>query len=130
MAGGGSATMANSGSVLIVVAGDRGTGKTSLIVTTAVDKFLTSAPPLMPPTKLPLDCFPDQVPLTIIDTSSRFPPLLPLSLSLSIYIYILFLFLFVVRFFWFALFFFELWFALLYLCGGKEVKDGFFFNKR
>lgn len=86
--GGSAATMANSGGVRIVVAGDRGTGKTSLIVTAAVDKFPTNAPPLMPPTKLPLDIFPDRVPITIIDTSSRFPPLLPLSLSQYIlYIY-------------------------------------------
>lgn len=82
--GGSAATMANSGGVRIVVAGDRGTGKTSLIVTAAVDKFPTNAPPLMPPTKLPLDIFPDRVPITIIDTSSRFPPLLPLSLSIYI----------------------------------------------
>ncbi|KAM7478030.1 hypothetical protein LguiA_026243 [Lonicera macranthoides] len=70
MARGGSATMAKPGGVRIVVAGDRGTGKTSLIVTAAVDKFPTNAPPLMPPTKLPLDTFADRVPITIIDTSS------------------------------------------------------------
>ncbi|XP_059652447.1 mitochondrial Rho GTPase 1-like [Cornus florida] len=73
MAGGGSAARANSGGrqpVRIVVAGDRGTGKSSLIVTAAADTFPTSMPPVLPPTRLPDDLYPDRVPLTIIDTSS------------------------------------------------------------
>ncbi|XP_052193595.1 mitochondrial Rho GTPase 1-like [Diospyros lotus] len=73
MAGGGAAAKANSGgnsSVRIVVAGDSGTGKSSLIVTAAADTFPTNVPPVLPPTRLPVDMFPDRVPVTILDTSS------------------------------------------------------------
>ncbi|CAL5330258.1 unnamed protein product [Camellia sinensis] len=66
--------MANSaaarGGVRIVVAGDRGTGKSSLIVTAAADTFPTNVPPLLPPTRLPDDKYPDRIPVTIVDTSS------------------------------------------------------------
>ncbi|KAI8555729.1 hypothetical protein RHMOL_Rhmol05G0197600 [Rhododendron molle] len=58
------------GGVRIVVAGDRGTGKSSLIVTAAADTFPINVPPLLPPTRLPDDLYPDRVPVTIIDTSS------------------------------------------------------------
>ncbi|WCJ43161.1 Mitochondrial Rho GTPase 1 [Euphorbia peplus] len=57
--------------VRIVVAGDRGTGKSSLIVTAAADTFPANVPPVLPPTRLPEDIYPDRVPVTIIDTSSR-----------------------------------------------------------
>ncbi|KAJ8751953.1 hypothetical protein K2173_000699 [Erythroxylum novogranatense] len=57
--------------VRIVVAGDRGTGKSSLIVTAAADTFPTNVPPVLPPTRLPEDFYPDRVPVTIIDTPSR-----------------------------------------------------------
>ncbi|XP_059437277.1 mitochondrial Rho GTPase 1-like [Corylus avellana] len=57
--------------VRIVVAGDRGTGKSSLVVTAAAENFPTNVPPVLPPTRLPEDFFPDRVPITIIDTSSR-----------------------------------------------------------
>lgn len=67
MAGGGSA---NSAGVRIVVAGDRGSGKSSLIVTAAADTFPTNVPPVLPPTRLPDDIYPDRIPVTIIDTSS------------------------------------------------------------
>ncbi|KAI8022728.1 Mitochondrial Rho GTPase 1 [Camellia lanceoleosa] len=73
MAGGGAAAKASSGvrgGVRIVVAGERGTGKSSLIVTAAADTFPTNAPPVLPPTRLPDDMYPDRVPVTIIDTSS------------------------------------------------------------
>uniref|UniRef100_A0A7N0UFM4 Mitochondrial Rho GTPase n=1 Tax=Kalanchoe fedtschenkoi TaxID=63787 RepID=A0A7N0UFM4_KALFE len=56
--------------VRIVVAGEKGTGKSSLIVTAAADQFPTNVPPLLPPTRLPEDMYPDRVPITIIDTSS------------------------------------------------------------
>ncbi|GMN48783.1 hypothetical protein TIFTF001_017951 [Ficus carica] len=56
--------------VRVVVAGDRGTGKSSLIVTAASESFPENVPPVLPPTRLPADFFPDFVPLTIIDTSS------------------------------------------------------------
>ncbi|KAF7805122.1 mitochondrial Rho GTPase 1-like [Senna tora] len=57
--------------VRIVVAGDRGTGKSSLIITAAADTFRANVPPVLPPTKLPEDLYPDRVPITIIDTPSR-----------------------------------------------------------
>uniref|UniRef100_A0A2P2MJY5 Mitochondrial Rho GTPase n=1 Tax=Rhizophora mucronata TaxID=61149 RepID=A0A2P2MJY5_RHIMU len=57
--------------VRIVVAGDRGTGKSTLIVTAAADTFPANVPPVLPPTRLPNDFYPDRVPVTIIDTSSR-----------------------------------------------------------
>ncbi|XP_058077713.1 mitochondrial Rho GTPase 1-like [Magnolia sinica] len=68
-----SADAANFGgktSVRIVVVGDRGTGKSSLIVTAAADSFPDTTPPVLPPTRLPPDFYPDRVPITIIDTSS------------------------------------------------------------
>ncbi|XP_077241698.1 mitochondrial Rho GTPase 1-like [Tasmannia lanceolata] len=58
-------------SVRIVVIGDQGTGKSSLIVTVAAESFPDNAPPVLPPTRLPSDFYPDRVPVTIIDTSSR-----------------------------------------------------------
>ncbi|KAF7143324.1 hypothetical protein RHSIM_Rhsim05G0141900 [Rhododendron simsii] len=74
MAGGGAAAGRAApgarGGVRIVVAGDRGTGKSSLIVTAAADTFPINVPPLLPPTRLPDDLYPDRVPVTIIDTSS------------------------------------------------------------
>ncbi|KAL8166385.1 hypothetical protein V2J09_007884 [Rumex salicifolius] len=56
--------------VRIVVAGDRGTGKSSLIVTAVSENFPASVPPVLPPSRLPDDLYPDRVPITIIDTSS------------------------------------------------------------
>ncbi|CAM8914754.1 unnamed protein product [Rhodiola kirilowii] len=56
--------------VRIVIVGDKGTGKSSLIVTAAADQFPTNVPPLLPPTRLPEDMYPDRVPITIIDTPS------------------------------------------------------------
>ncbi|OMO58970.1 EF hand associated, type-2 [Corchorus capsularis] len=51
--------------VRVVVAGDQGTGKSSLIVTIATDDASpTNLPPLLPPTRLPEN-------ITIIDTSSN-----------------------------------------------------------
>ncbi|KAL6217395.1 PREDICTED: mitochondrial Rho GTPase 2 [Fragaria vesca subsp. vesca] len=56
--------------VRVVVVGDRGTGKSSLIVSLATETFPESLPPVLPPTTLPADLYPDRVPVTIIDTSS------------------------------------------------------------
>ncbi|KAA8545102.1 hypothetical protein F0562_019886 [Nyssa sinensis] len=73
MVGRGSAAKANSGGppgVRIVVVGDRGSGKSSLIVSAATETFPTNVPPVLPPTRLRQDVFPDRVPVTIIDTSS------------------------------------------------------------
>ncbi|PON55290.1 Parvalbumin [Parasponia andersonii] len=56
--------------VRVVVAGDRGTGKSSLIVAAATESSPENVSPVLSPTRLPADFFPDFVPLTIIDTSS------------------------------------------------------------
>ncbi|KAM6558640.1 hypothetical protein CsatA_027879 [Cannabis sativa] len=56
--------------IRVVVAGDRGTGKSSLIVAAATESFSDNVPSVLSPTRLPADFFPDFVPLTIIDTSS------------------------------------------------------------
>jgi Ras family protein T1 len=70
MAGGGAASKGNSPAVRIVVVGDRGTGKTSLIVTAAAENFPINPAPVLPPMRLPEDLYPDRVPVTVIDTSS------------------------------------------------------------
>ncbi|KAJ7298943.1 hypothetical protein O6H91_Y353700 [Diphasiastrum complanatum] len=57
--------------VRVVVIGDAGTGKSSLIVAVATEAFPDKSPPVLPPTRLPPEFYPDRVPLTIIDTSSR-----------------------------------------------------------
>ncbi|KAG8663396.1 hypothetical protein MANES_01G208001v8 [Manihot esculenta] len=56
--------------VRVVVAGDRFTGKSSLIAAAATESFPDNVPRVIPPTRLPADFFPDRVPITIIDTSS------------------------------------------------------------
>ncbi|KAG0613574.1 hypothetical protein M758_6G112900 [Ceratodon purpureus] len=55
----------------VVVVGDQGTGKSSMIIALATDSFPDKPPPVLPPTRLPPDFYPDRVPLTIVDTSSR-----------------------------------------------------------
>ncbi|XP_021742480.1 mitochondrial Rho GTPase 1-like [Chenopodium quinoa] len=60
----------NKNGIRIVVAGDKATGKSSLIVTAVSDTFPTNVPSVLPPSRLPDDMFPDRVPITIIDTSS------------------------------------------------------------
>ncbi|KAH0856197.1 hypothetical protein HID58_084458 [Brassica napus] len=62
-------------SVRIVVIGDKGTGKSSLIVAAATDSFPPNAPPVLPDTKLPFQFFPDGIPVTLVDTSSRYSSL-------------------------------------------------------
>ncbi|GFP92281.1 mitochondrial rho GTPase 1 [Phtheirospermum japonicum] len=57
-------------SVRIVVVGDRGTGKSSLIAAAAAETFRPEVPPVLPLTRLPADYYPDNVPIIIIDTSS------------------------------------------------------------
>ncbi|GAU48591.1 hypothetical protein TSUD_405820 [Trifolium subterraneum] len=56
--------------VRIVVAGDKGTGKSSLIRTAASNKFRNKIDSVLPPQRLPIYLFPDIVPIRIIDTSS------------------------------------------------------------
>ncbi|KAF2314883.1 hypothetical protein GH714_037053 [Hevea brasiliensis] len=69
MPGGNSTSGARTG-VRVVVAGDRFTGKSSLIAAAATESFPENVPRVLPPTRLPADFFPDRVPVTIIDTSS------------------------------------------------------------
>ncbi|XP_008786915.1 mitochondrial Rho GTPase 1-like isoform X1 [Phoenix dactylifera] len=64
------ATVGGRTSVRVVVIGDPGTGKSSLIVSVATETFPENVPHVMPPTRLPADYYPDRVPITIIDTSS------------------------------------------------------------
>ncbi|KAL2514403.1 Uncharacterized protein Fot_28374 [Forsythia ovata] len=59
-------------SVCIVVVGDRATRKFSLIAAAASETFSREVPSVLPPTHIPADFYPDNVPITIIDTSSRF----------------------------------------------------------
>ncbi|BBN06541.1 mitochondrial Rho GTPase 1 [Marchantia polymorpha subsp. ruderalis] len=63
--------MSSTAGVRVVVVGEAGTGKSSLIIAVATDSFPDKSPPVLPPTRLPNDFYPDRVPVTIIDTSSR-----------------------------------------------------------
>lgn len=58
--------------VRIVVIGDRRTGKSTLIVTAATDNFPANVAPVLPPTRLPEDFYPERLPVTIVDTSSQY----------------------------------------------------------
>lgn len=71
-------------SVRVVVIGDRGTGKSSLISAAASESFPENVPSVLPPTRLPADYYPDGVPVVIVDTSSR------LVFGLYVYIEILY----------------------------------------
>ncbi|GLT52741.1 hypothetical protein SLA2020_260630 [Shorea laevis] len=66
---GGSVAAGRSG-VRVVVVGDRGTGKSSLISAVASESFPEHVSPVLPPTRLPADFYPDRIPVTIVDTSS------------------------------------------------------------
>ncbi|KAF9682874.1 hypothetical protein SADUNF_Sadunf05G0153400 [Salix dunnii] len=70
MPNGNSAAAGGKTGVRIVVVGDRGTGKSSLIAAAATESFSENLSPVLPPTRLPADFFPDRVPITIIDTSA------------------------------------------------------------
>uniref|UniRef100_A0A2P2LK64 Mitochondrial Rho GTPase n=1 Tax=Rhizophora mucronata TaxID=61149 RepID=A0A2P2LK64_RHIMU len=67
---GGNLTSGGKTGVRVVVAGDRFTGKSSLIAAAATESFPENVPPMLRPTRLPADLFPDRVPITIIDTSA------------------------------------------------------------
>ncbi|KAL5216968.1 hypothetical protein ABZP36_017652 [Zizania latifolia] len=64
------ANLAGKQGVRVVVIGDPGTGKSSLVVSVATEQFRENVPRVMPLTRLPADYFPDRVPITIVDTSS------------------------------------------------------------
>ncbi|VVA96552.1 unnamed protein product [Arabis nemorensis] len=57
--------------IRIVVVGEKGTGKSSLIKAALTGCLDPNIPPLLPYVNLPADCFSDRIPATIIDTSSR-----------------------------------------------------------
>lgn len=67
----GNSTSLTRTNVRVVVIGDRATGKSSLITAAASETFPEDVPPVLPPTRLPADFYPDGIPVTIIDTSSR-----------------------------------------------------------
>ncbi|XP_003571671.1 mitochondrial Rho GTPase 1 [Brachypodium distachyon] len=54
----------------VVVVGDPGTGKSSLIVALAANQYPVTPPRVVPPTRLPVDLFPERIPITVVDTSS------------------------------------------------------------
>lgn len=58
-------------SLRVAVAGDKGTGKSSLISAVASETFPDNVPRVLPPITLPADAFPDYIPITIVDTPSR-----------------------------------------------------------
>uniref|UniRef100_A0A0D9V7P4 Miro domain-containing protein n=1 Tax=Leersia perrieri TaxID=77586 RepID=A0A0D9V7P4_9ORYZ len=64
------AALGGKRSLRVVVIGDAGTGKSSLVVSAATDGFPEDVPRVMPPTRLPDDYFANRVPITIVDTSS------------------------------------------------------------
>ncbi|XP_019197482.1 PREDICTED: mitochondrial Rho GTPase 1-like isoform X1 [Ipomoea nil] len=66
----GTSTSGGRTNVRVVVVGDRATGKSSLIAAAASESFPEDLPPVLPPTRLPADLYPENVPVTIIDTSS------------------------------------------------------------
>ncbi|CAL9219681.1 unnamed protein product [Arabidopsis halleri] len=57
--------------IRIVVVGEKGSGKSSLIMAAARNTFHPNIPSLLPYTNLPSEFFPDRIPATVIDTSSR-----------------------------------------------------------
>ena len=57
--------------VRIVVVGDAGVGKSSLITAAATESFPEHPPPVLPPTRLAHDTTPEGVPMVLVDTSSR-----------------------------------------------------------
>nr|XP_043620249.1 mitochondrial Rho GTPase 1-like [Erigeron canadensis] len=56
--------------VRVVVIGDSATGKSSLIAAAATDAFPETVAPVLPPTRLPAEYYPDKIPVTVIDTPS------------------------------------------------------------
>ncbi|PIA44822.1 hypothetical protein AQUCO_01700429v1 [Aquilegia coerulea] len=66
----GKSSSAEKTEVRLVVAGDPGTGKTSLILAVQNDSVPQQVVSVLPTTRLPDDFYPDRVPVTIVDTSS------------------------------------------------------------
>lgn len=68
---GGKSSTGSRTSLRVAVAGDKGTGKSSLISAVASETFPDNVPRVLPPITLPADAFPDYIPITIVDTPSR-----------------------------------------------------------
>ncbi|XP_074574814.1 mitochondrial Rho GTPase 1-like [Curcuma longa] len=58
-------------SIQVVVIGDAGTGKSTLIEAIATESFVADVPHLLPPVHLPSNSYRYSVPITVVDTSSR-----------------------------------------------------------
>ncbi|XP_042390744.1 mitochondrial Rho GTPase 1-like isoform X1 [Zingiber officinale] len=58
-------------SIQVVVIGDAGTGKSTLIEAIATESFVAEVPHLLPPVHLPSNSYRYSVPITVVDTSSR-----------------------------------------------------------
>lgn len=56
--------------IQVVVIGDAGVGKSSMIMAIATDSFADDIPHVLPPTRLPTEFYPEGVPLSIYDSSS------------------------------------------------------------
>jgi Ras family protein T1 len=67
---GGKSSAGGRTSLRVAVAGDKGTGKSSLISAVASETFPDNVPRVLPPITLPADAFPDYIPITIVDTPS------------------------------------------------------------
>ncbi|CAI5513477.1 unnamed protein product [Closterium sp. Naga37s-1] len=76
----GSGAGENGGAIRVVVVGNKGTGKTSLIISCLTEAFPEEPVPVLPPTRYLADSFSDKIPLLIVDTSSRSFSCLPSSL--------------------------------------------------
>lgn len=59
-------------SIQVVMIGDAGTGKSTLIEAIATEYFAAEVPHLLPPVHLPSNSYRYSVPITVIDTSSRY----------------------------------------------------------
>ncbi|GJP55606.1 hypothetical protein CLOM_g14555 [Closterium sp. NIES-68] len=67
----GSGAGEDGGAIRVVVVGNQGTGKTSLIISCLTEAFPEEPVPVLPPTRYLADSFSDKIPLLIVDTSSR-----------------------------------------------------------
>lgn len=63
--------MAADKPVRVTLLGDEKVGKTSLITAAATESFPEAPPPVLPPTRLPAEATPENVPIILTDTSSK-----------------------------------------------------------
>lgn len=67
----------NSRLVRILLVGDQGVGKTSLILSLVSEEFPEEVPPKAEEITIPADVTPEQVPTNIVDFSGNFNHVLP-----------------------------------------------------